>query len=119
MFDIIEFLIYSYSNHYVIYLQTINKIERVESKNQILRDNYQQLRDTLQELKITSSLRMQKLTDENLFLKNQLEKAEAVGPSFLNECQIKKIKEGNIREWSNESIIKGIKFRFALGVSEN
>lgn len=56
------------------------------------------------------------LTSENENLRLQLDKAKNVVQKFLNNDQITLLNEGRVSPWLNESIIKGLKFRFALSV---
>lgn len=56
------------------------------------------------------------LEDENKKLRQSLEEANRKLESFLNPDQIKSLSEGRIGNWTNDSIVKGLKFRFALSV---
>jgi len=52
---------------------------------------------------------------ENTNLKNIIEEKDATLRSFLNDDQVAATKK-TPREWSKETIIKGLKLRFAMGV---
>ncbi|KAL5246115.1 hypothetical protein ACI65C_013523 [Semiaphis heraclei] len=56
-----------------------------------------------------------RLQMENTNLKNIIEEKDATLRSFLNDDQVAATKK-TPREWSKETIIKGLKLRFALGV---
>ncbi|KAL5234188.1 hypothetical protein ACI65C_001598 [Semiaphis heraclei] len=56
-----------------------------------------------------------RLQMENTNLKNQIEEKDATSRKFLNDDQIAATIK-TPREWSTETIIKGLKLRFALGV---
>ncbi len=64
-------------------------------------------------LEVTALRRRLNQENEQQSVTNSINKEKL--STFLNADQMTKL-ESSVREWSNESIVKGLKFRFSLGV---
>lgn len=70
-----------------------------------------------EQLKAALAVAKQCTEDENNALRKQTDDLNAALQTFLNKDQIEMLQQGRLRHWQNESIIKSLKFRFALSVN--
>ncbi|XP_067216957.1 uncharacterized protein [Linepithema humile] len=78
-------------------------------------DELARLRCENQELQ-TERTNLKKLLAENLKLRDQINAMDRTRRSFLNDDQIKMLEQGRVSKWFHDSIVRGLKFRFALSV---
>lgn len=83
-------------------LPLMDQINKLKCENEALKKQ-------LKEARIACNAALQ---EENLELRLKKDKLA----KFLNQDQIKLLEENRLNQWSNESIIKGLKFRYALSV---
>lgn len=88
-------------------MQITEEIKMLQWKNEYLQKELQSARTSIVGLS---------LKKENEILRSQLKKMKTEMESLFNNDQITLLREGQVLHWSDESIIKGLKFRNALSV---
>lgn len=92
---------------FFIILQIVDKYTMMKREHEHLR----------QKLKATLAVAKECIVDENKALRKQIDELNAALQTFLSNDQITMLQQRRLTHWSNDGIIRGLKFRFALSVN--